>query len=144
MRPHDTEPKVAMARVSFTQHGSAQELATALGSTVFEPRFWPEDVGTVTYELAIAPHRSRYQIGSTRADGRPIVTIGQKHDPGARLPNENWYEQSDLREFHTLVAHTDNGYRAALQRDDQSIQLLGYLTEPELVRAVLSLHGVMP
>ena len=111
---------------------------------MFEPGWWPEDVDALTYKLSLSGRQPQYQIGSIRSDGRPIVVIGQKTDPRARLPQESWYEPAELVGLGAIVAGTDIGYRAALDREQQIVQLIGYSTEAEVVRAALSLSRVTP
>jgi hypothetical protein len=98
----------------------------------------------VVFELFESHSGAQYQIGSVRTDGRPILLIGQKENPRARLPQETWYEPPVLQPLGGSVADTETGYRAVLHQEQQTIQLIGYLTEAEVVRAALSLNRIMP
>jgi hypothetical protein len=144
-----SDARESSVRVEITQliptiYPSAHELAGAFGSVVFEPGWWPEDMAKLTYELFQVRSGPRYQIGSVRTDGRPIMLLGQVENPRARLPEEDWYEPLDLVQLGGKVAATDIGYRAALRQDQQALQLIGYSTEAEVVRAALSLRRVTP
>jgi hypothetical protein len=135
--------------VEPVQYPSARALAVAFGGAVFEPGWWPDDMGEVHYEIVhyeIDPFPSelQYHIVSIRNDGTPISAIGYDENPRSHLPQEDWYEPAALKALGGIVAGTPSGFRSALNRDGQTFQLLGYRTEADVVRAVLSLNRVMP
>jgi len=125
--------------VASTRFASVSELAAAFGADVFEPEWWPEDIGELAYELVSSGAGPSYHIGSVRADGRPIVVIGQHENPRSHLPPEDWCQPVELEALGATVAATGAGYRAVVHRERQRVQLIGYLSEAEVIRAVLSL-----
>ena len=126
--------------------GSAVALAGAFASAILEPAWWPEDIGQVGYDLDNHPRGgSSYRIGSLRSDGRLIVVIGRPQrdgDPMRGLPSANWHDIPQLASYSAVVANENRAVRAVLMRDGLTVQLLGYMSEAELVRAVESLQLV--
>jgi hypothetical protein len=139
-----TGPRAEITEVPSTAYASAHELARAFGSVVFEPAWWPSDIEELTYELLESASGPSYHIGSVRTDGRPIVLIGQREDPRVHLLLENWYEPDALKALGGIAAETGAGYRAVLRQEQQTVQLIGYLSEAEVTRAALSLNRVAP
>lgn len=126
--------------------GSAVELAGALGSALLEPGWWPQDVGQVRYSLDHHPRVGpSYRIGSVRSDGRPILVTGRPQrdgDPMRGLPSANWHNLPQLAAYSAVVANENGAVRAVLMREGLTVQLIGYLSEAELVRAIESLRLV--
>jgi hypothetical protein len=126
--------------------GSAAALAGALGSAILEPAWWPEDIGQLTYHVdnhpKIAPS---YRIGSLRRDGRLIVVIGRPQrdgDPMRGLPSANWHPIAELASCSGAVSDERDAVRAVIMRDGQTVQLIGYMSEAEIVQAIESLRLV--
>ena len=128
-------------RLRSKRFRSALALAESFGAAVFEPCWWPEDTRKVWYRLDGA----MYWIGSTRHDGRPIGVIGgaEKPDLHLRLPG-NWSSVPELESVRGLVSTSDDHVRAILHQEQQTIQLIGYASEGELVEASQSFRRVPP
>jgi hypothetical protein len=117
---------------------SALALAESFGAAVFEPAWWPEDTGKVSYRLDGAT----YWIGSTRRAGTPIGVIGKAENPELRLPVGNWSAIAELEAMRGLVSTSDDHVRAVVHQEQQTIHLIGYASEGELVHAVQSFRRV--
>jgi hypothetical protein len=135
---------VTISQIIPVPCSSAPELANAFGSVVFEPQWWPDDSHDILYELYELQSGLMYQIGSARTDGRPIRLVGQTEAPERRLPKVNWYAPPDLKPIGGMVAETHSGYQAVIHQRHQTVQLIGYLTEADVVCAALSLSPVSP
>jgi hypothetical protein len=127
---------------------SAAALAEAFGPAILESTWWPADIGGLTYNLDIRPQsRTMYRIGSLRQDGRPICVIGRLElagDPMRGLPPANWHPITELASCSGVVSNERDAVRAVVMRDGQTVQLIGYMTEAEIVQAVTSLQLVGP
>jgi hypothetical protein len=125
-------------RVRSKRFRSALGLAESFGAPVFEPSWWPEDTGKVSYRLDGAT----YWIGSTRRGGTPIGVIGKAEKPELRLPVGNWSAIPELAAMRGVVSASDDHVRAVVHQEQQTIHLIGYASEGELVQAVQSLRRV--
>ncbi len=129
---------VKVCRLRSTRFRSALALAESFGTAVFEPTWWPEDTGKVSYRLDAAT----YWIGSTRREGTPIGVIGKAEKPELRLPVGNWSPIPELEAMRGLVSTSDDHVRAVVHQEQQTIHLIGYPSEAELVQAVQSFRRV--
>ncbi len=125
-------------RLRSKRYRSALALAESFGAPVFEPTWWPEDTRKVSYRLDGA----MYRIGSTRRGGTPICVIGRAEKPELRLPSGNWSPIPELEVMRGLVSTSDDHVRAVVHQEQQTIHLIGYASEAELVRAVKSFQRV--
>jgi len=117
---------------------SALALAESFGAPVFEPTWWPEDTREVSYRLDGAT----YWIGSTRRGGSPIGVIGKAEKPELRLPSGNWSPVPELEAMRGLASTSDDHVRAVVHQEQQTIHVIGYASEAELVQAVKSFQRV--
>lgn len=132
-----------LVRVRSKPFRSALALTESFGAPVFEPSWWPDDTDAVTYFLDRSPSRVRYRIGPTRRDGTPIVVIGRAGEQKERtLPPGNWSRPPELEAWRGLVSTRDDHVRAVLYHEQQTIHLIGYASEAELVQAVQSFRRV--
>ena len=90
---------VKTCRLRSTRFRSALALAESFGTAVFEPTWWPEDTGKVSYRLDGAT----YWIGSTRREGTPIGVIGKAEKPELHLPGGNWSPIPELEAMRGLA-----------------------------------------
>jgi hypothetical protein len=125
-------------RLRSKRFRSALALAESFEAPVFEPSWWPEDTGKVSYRLDGA----RYWIGSTRRGGTPIGVTGKAEKPELRLPRGNWSPMPELEAMRGLVSTSDDHIRAVVNQEQQTIHLIGYASEAELVHAVKSFQRV--
>ena len=124
------------------RHRSALALAESFGAPVFEPTWWPEDTRKVSYELDALQSGAMYRIGSTRSGGTPICVIGRLEKPGLNLPVGNWSPIPELEAIGGLVSTSDDRVRAVVHQEQQTIHLIGYASEAEVVQAVTSFQRV--
>lgn len=124
--------------------GSAPGLADGFGGPIFEPTWWPDDSGAVTYVLDRSPSRVTYRIGSTRSDGTPICVIGRAEQRGGSLPDGNWSPLPELEALHGLVRTVGGHVHVVVNVEQQTIHLIGYASEAEVVRAAETLRRVTP
>ena len=129
---------VKIVRVRSKRFRAALALAESFGAPVFEPSWWPEDAGKVSYRLDGAT----YWIGSTRRWGTPVGVIGKAEKAELRLPNGNWSPIPELETMRGLVSTSDDHVRAVVNQEQQMIHLIGYASESELVQAVQSFRRV--
>jgi hypothetical protein len=127
-----------MVRARPKRFRSALALAESFGAPVFEPSWWPEDAGKVSYRLDGAS----YWIGSTRRGGTPIGVVGRAEKPELRLPRGNWSAIPELEAMRGLVSTSDDHVRAVVHQEQQTIHVIGYASQAELVRAVKSFQRV--
>lgn len=132
---------VSVVEVDSTECGSAHALAQSFGRAVFEPAWWPEDILPVTYFLDQSPSGDKYRIGSVRRDGTPIVLIGGAVRSG-RLANGNWSRPPELEAWQGLIRTAGAHVHAVVQHEQQTIHLIGYASESEVVRTLNSLRRV--
>ena len=125
-------------RVRSKSYRAALALAESFGAPVFEPTWWPEDTGKVSYRLDGA----MYWIGATRRGGTPIGVIGKAEKPELHLPVGNWSPIPELEAMRGLVSTSDDHVRAVVHQEQQTIHLIGYASEAELVQAVKSFQRV--
>jgi hypothetical protein len=125
-------------RLRSKRFRSALVLAESFGAPVFEPTWWPEDTRKLSYRL----DGSMYFIGSTRRGGTPICVIDRAETPELRLPVGNWSAIPELEAMRGLVSTSDDHVRAVLHQEQQTIHLIGYASEAELVQAVKSFQRV--
>jgi hypothetical protein len=139
-KPHgetgDSVPGLTVKSRSLrTKHsGSALALAKSFGAPVFEPTWWPEDTGEVSYRL----DGFMYWIGSTRRGGIPIGVVGMAENPERQLPVGNWSPIPELETMRGVISRSDDQFRAVVHLEQQTIHLIGYASEAELVQAVMS------
>jgi hypothetical protein len=130
--------RVSDVTAASTSFSSALALAESFGGPVFEPTWWPEDTQMVSYRLDGAT----YWIGSTRREGTPIGVIGKAEKSWLRLPGGNWSAIPELEAMRGLVSTSDDHVRAVVSQEHQTIHVIGYASEAELVRAVKSFQRV--
>jgi hypothetical protein len=142
-KPPVDPPKISLVEIEIDSKdcGSAPGLVDGFGGPVFEPTWWPDDIGAVTYVLDRSPSRVRYRIGSTRRDGTPIVVIGRGEQIGG-LPDGNWSRPPELEAFHGLLRTVGAYVHAVVNREQQTLHLIGYASEAEVARALGSLRRV--
>lgn len=134
---------VSEVEIDSKDCGAVPALAEGFGGPIFEPMWWPDETGAVTYFLDESPSRVRYRIGSTRRDGTPIVVIGTAELEGG-LPDGPWSRPPELKAWHGLVRTDGVHVHAVVNHEQQTIHLIGYASEAEVVRAVRSLRRVTP
>jgi hypothetical protein len=134
--------RVSVVEVPSERHLTAESLAKGFGATIFEPAWWPQDVGPVAYFLDRYAHGLSYRIGSTRRGGAPIACIGGSENPKARLAAADWRELPEFGAWRAAVSTGDSGTRAVLRRDEQTLHLIGYASEAGIVAAIKSLRTV--
>lgn len=134
-------PAALASRVRSKRYESARALAESFGCPIFEPTWWPEDVRSVSYRLERSRSGVVYRIGSTRSDGTPICVIGSSDHYG-NLPKGNWSQPPELEAMQGLVRTNGNWVHGVVHARQQTIHLVGYVSEAELVRAVRSFHRV--
>jgi hypothetical protein len=132
---------VSAVQIDSTEYGSAHALAQRFGRPIFEPTWWPEDALPVTYILDQSPSSDEYRIGSTRRDGMPIVVIGSARRRGG-LPIGSWSRPPELEAWQGLIRTVGAHVHAVVHHEQQTIHLIGYASEGEVVRAVNSLRRV--
>ena len=137
---NDGGPRITVktVRVRSKRFRSVLALAESFGTAVFEPTWWPEDTGKVSYRL----DGTTYWIGSTRREGTPIGVVGKAEKPELRLPGGNWSPLPELEAMRGLVSTSDDHVRAVVHLEQQTIHLLGYESEAEVVQAVESFQRV--
>jgi hypothetical protein len=140
-KPPAASITVCEVEIDSKDCGSAPGLAAGFGGPIFEPTWWPADTGAVTYLLDKSPSRIRYRIGSTRRDGTPIVVIGDAEQQGG-LPDGNWSRPPELEVFHGLVRRVGAYVHAVVNREQQTLHLIGYASEAEVARTLRSLRRV--
>lgn len=138
-----------MTDVESDAYDSPQALAQAFGSAILVPSWWASDTGAIEYSLQRS-RREYYQAGSVRHGGAPISVMGWLEVPGARSPGDwlvgEWSEPDEFTAKRGLIGRI--GYPPRLQAviydENLEIQLIGYVTEEEIFRAVSSLRRVGP
>jgi hypothetical protein len=135
---------MSMVEARSESYPNAKSLARRVAFPVFEPTWWPDDVAPIEYSLDRFPDTSRYRIGSVRPGGVPILCVGGPANPAARLPQQDleWREISQLTDWRGLITPSNTGFRAVLETDEHRLQLIGYVSEPELTTAIRSLRRV--
>jgi hypothetical protein len=134
--------RITMRETSSTVYPTAEALAQNFDLPVFEPAWWPTDIGELTYEIKALGSGLAYYIGSVRDDGAPIVVLGQAANPRARLPPDNWRPALALSDVDGLIGGEDGRRRVVLSLEQQRVQLIGYRTEAGAIRAAQSLRRV--
>lgn len=135
-------PVVSVTRMASKRYGSARALAEGFGAPIFEPTWWPEDTRAVTYARARSLSGHTYRIGSTRRDGTPICLIGRAEDRSTRLPEGSWSRPPELEALRGRVRTNGVHVHAVVHEEQQTIHLIGYASEAEVVRAAKSLRRV--
>ncbi len=131
-----------MRQTGSTYYPTVEALAQNFDLPVFEPAWWPTDIGELTYEIkALAPGLA-YYIGSVRNDGAPIVVLGQAENPRALLPADNWQPAPELAEPGGLIGGDDGRRRVVLSLEKQRVQMIGYRTRADVIRAAQSLRRI--
>ena len=134
---------MSVVRTTSKRYGSADALAESFGLPIFEPTWWPDDTRAVTYRLDKSPSRDMYRIGSTRHAGTPICLLGRAGEqPEQTLATGNWSRPPELAAWRGLVRTNDAHIHAVLYHEQQTIHLIGYASESEVVRATRSLRRV--
>ena len=128
---------------------SALELASAFGSPVFEPAWWPAEVGAISYLLFRFPDVDRgvsddYHIGSTRHGDVPIYVVGHREHPDAERAGGEWYAAPELATVRGLIGRVGVPPRlqAVVHHDKLAIHLIGYQTDDEIIGAATSLRRI--
>lgn len=135
--------RASAVEIDSNDCGAAPALAEGFGGPIFVPTWWPDDAEAVTYVLDESPSRVRYRIGSIRRDGTPICVIGRAGEqPERTLPPGNWSRPPELKAWRGLVRRSDHHIHAVLYHEQQTIHLIGYASESEVVRAAGSLRRV--
>jgi hypothetical protein len=147
----DNGPRVEIAEAVYETHGSAAALAKAFGSSVFEPLWWPNDAGEISYTLDRFPSHANYRIGSIRAGGVPIAVIGFiELESSARSPRDwmagEWHEPSELSHVNGLIGRVGIPRRlqAFVWDGDTRVTLIGFDSEADIIRAVRSFVRASP
>lgn len=96
----------------------------------------------MTYILDESPSGNTYRITSTRQDGTPICLIGRSEDRGEQLPRGKWSQPAELEALRGTVRTNGGQVHAVIHQEHQTIQLIGYASETEAIRAALSLRGI--
>jgi hypothetical protein len=142
-------PRVTVREMDSATFSSAPELAEAFGSVVCEPGWWPADTEEVSYRLLGESGVAHYQIGSTRRGGVPILVVGHREAALAgRSPRDwlvgEWSEPPELADVRGLIGAVGNPPRlhGVVYEHGLQIQLIGYDTEAEIMRAVDTLCGI--
>jgi hypothetical protein len=130
--------------VPTKSYRSARALAESFGAPIFEPTWWPEDTDVVSYDLDLLQTGAMYRIGSTRTGGIPICVLGRPSKPGQNLPVGNWSPIPELEAIAGLISTSDANVRAVVHQEQQTIHLIGYASEAEVVQAVKSFQRVTP
>jgi hypothetical protein len=138
----DSAPRITMREASSTVYPTVEALAQNFDWPVFEPAWWPTDIGELTYEVKVLGSGLAYYIGSVRDDGAPIVVLGQAANPRARLPPDSWRPARELADVGGLIGGEDGRRRVVLSLEQERVQLIGYRTEADAVRAAQSLRRV--
>ncbi|HEY0225779.1 MAG TPA: hypothetical protein VGC05_05140 [Mycobacterium sp.] len=137
-------PFVKSGSVTTKTYSSPGLLAEAFGASIFEPAWWPEDAGEHVYSLT-ASVVVRYRIWAPTGDGTFVSVIGHVN-PGqvtaGLLPDSNWKRLSELEAWDGQVSTSGGQSRALVHREQQSIQLIGFKSQADVVRAVKSLRRV--
>lgn len=132
-------PTLSVVRVRSRRYRSARELADHFGAPVFQPTWWPEGTRSVYYRLEGSASNLTYRIGSKH---RLICIIGGPDQPRANLPIGNWYRPPELEAMDGLVNPHDGRVQGVVHIDGQTIHLIGYASEAELVQAAKSFQRV--
>ncbi len=144
-----TGARVTIQEIVSESYRSAAALARAFGQTVLEPSWWPADTTEIAYNLDGPPGRRSYRIGSTRAEGVPILVVADMEaawagrSPGDWLVGE-WSEPPKLAHLRGLIGRVGDPPRLHVVIYDRrlAIQLIGYNTEDEIMSAIRSLRPV--
>lgn len=138
----DIGPSASSTGAAAERYGSARSLAEAFKSPIFEPTWWPDGVGEVTYQLDRLPASLLYKIESVQADGAAICVIGGPETPPERLPTGNWHQPPELAALDGLVRTDGVRVHVVVHDQQQTIHLIGYGSEADAVRATKSLRRV--
>ncbi len=131
-----------MREASSTVYPTVEALAQNFDLPVFEPAWWPADIGELRFEVQALGSGLAYFIGSVRDDGAPIVVLGQAENPRSRLPSDNWQPAPELADVGGLIGGEDGRRRVVLSLEQQRVHLIGYRTETDAIRAAQSLRRV--
>jgi hypothetical protein len=149
--PDDPGPRVTTEETPSERYGSGSALAAAFGGGIVEPSWWPADTEEISYTLVGRPGHAHYDIGSIRAGGEPICTVGFLEAAWAgRSPrdwlNGEWTESRELAHLRGLIGWVGIPPQLHVVIYDQqlAIQLIGYHSEDEIMRAVKSLRWIEP
>jgi hypothetical protein len=69
--------------------------------------------------------------------------IGKPEKPELHLPSGNWSPIPELQAMRGLVSTSDDHVRAVVHQEQQTIHLIGYASEAELVQAVQGFRRVL-
>ena len=144
----DNGIKASFSRAAKTVYDDLDALAEAFGAPILAPMWWPADVQAVAYSLVEAAHAHRFQIGSIRRGGAPILVAGRLEIPGAGSPRDwldgEWSEPETLRNKRGAIGRVGNPpqFHAVVYELALEVQLIGYAAEDELLRAIESLRSV--
>ena len=138
------ENSLSIAEVKSEVYDSAQELADALGFEVFEPSWWPEDVGRLNYRVEHWLSGPSYSIGSVRGDSRPVLVLGGLLTNRGSPPSDGWRDLPELPSWSGQVRDEDFQTRGLLHSDTQRVQVIGLDSAEQLVRVVNSFRRSLP
>jgi hypothetical protein len=85
-----TGARVTIQEIVSESYRSGAALARAFGQTVLAPSWWPADTTEIAYNLDGPPGRRSYRIGSTRAEGVPILVVADMEAAWARRSPRDW------------------------------------------------------
>jgi hypothetical protein len=136
--------RVSSVAADAQLHDSAASLATAFGSAVLEPSWWPPDTGAIEYHLDRFPSHALYRISSTRHGDTPICVIGQAEVAGAGRASGTWFAPHELKDLRGLIGNVGSPSRlqAVVHDEGLAVHLIGYDTEAEIVTTAKSLRRV--
>jgi hypothetical protein len=142
---------VTVGEADSQAYDSASELARAFGSFVLEPTWWPADTARISYVLVRSSRSAHYRIESTRTEGVPICVVGHLQATlSGRTPRDwlhgEWSEPPELAHVRGLIGKVGIPRRlqATIYDQGQQLQLIGYGSEAEILKAIESLHAVSP
>ena len=110
------------------------------------PAWWPDDIGVLDYRLDNASSEVvTYQVSSTRHDGTPVVVVGRVGS-WQRVPQRidgEWRELGGLNDpWRGKSCSADCLARAVVEGHELGIQLIGYESVADIIKAVNSLRCV--
>lgn len=140
-------PRVTIREMQSETFPNARELAQAFGSAVCEPTWWPADTEHISYRLVRGSGPAHYEIGGTRHGAIPICVVGHAEaDLNGRSPRDwlsgEWSAPPELADLRGAIGAvgTPRRLQAVIYSCGLQIQLIGYDTEQEIIRAVDSLR----
>ncbi len=145
--PHrdDVAPSVGGALGRSERLESVEALAVSFHGAVFEPAWWPAGVAQPMYYLDVLPARVSYRITATHASGVDLHVVGVAENPRARPPYEReWRALPELAAVRGVVRTKGSYVQASLTKEGQTIALVGFACEQDIIKVVSSLNRVTP